>query len=105
MQPELTYETLDSMTKQWGPERTYGGKLVENFTQACGRELMADAMVRADERGVPVGMSIHDELVVENRTEDPYDHKNLEALMCELPAWAVGLPIAAEGWTGRRYSK
>ena len=34
----LTYEGLDQKTKQWTRLPTYGGKLVENITQAIARD-------------------------------------------------------------------
>lgn len=94
--------------------KTYGGSLVENITQATARDIMANGMLNAEAAGFPVVLTVHDELVTEiddTETEqlgDVGDKERLDELvkaMCSLPAWANGLPITAEGWVGKRYRK
>src|SRR4029077_9594654 len=49
---------------RWGEQRTWGGKLAENATQAVARDVMAEAMLRGFRRKALVPcMSVHDELV------------------------------------------
>lgn len=101
----LTYMGVDSYSKKWVREETYGGKLVENFTQATARDLMADAMLRCANDGVyDVILSVHDEVLAECN-ENAGSVKDFEATLTYVPEWAEGCPIAAEGWTGYRYRK
>jgi DNA polymerase bacteriophage-type len=96
---------VNPVTKQWSVDDTYGGKLVENVTQAVARDLMAEAMLAADESGIyDVILSVHDELIAEV-DEDKGDVVEFEELMSQSPAWAEGCPVAAEGWRGKRYRK
>lgn len=88
-----------------GLYKTYGGSLVENITQGTARDIMANGMRNAEESGLPVVLSVHDELVTEPLVSDGKSVADLEKAMCALPAWAEGCPIAAEGWTGKRYRK
>jgi DNA polymerase len=105
MIPQLHFETMAGTGgKHWGVERTYGGKLVENFTQACGGELINHCITRLAPQKV-VALIVHDELVADLPIDDPRDHHWLENEMCILPDWAAGLPLKAEGWTGTRYRK
>lgn len=90
--------------KKWGVDSTYGGKLVENITQAVARDILAEAMLRVEEAGYEIVLSVHDELITETDPENA-DPAKFEALMSESPAWAAGLPIAAAGWSGDRYRK
>lgn len=78
------------------PETTWGGKLTENVVQAVARDVLRDAMLRADKAGAKIVAHIHDEIVVEG------DFPLTEA-MVEVPEWAKGLPLNAEGGTSDRY--
>lgn len=103
----LYYMSVDSLTKKWGPTDTYGGKLVENITQAVARDLLAEAIVRLEYKGIATVMHVHDEVVVEVNsgwmtTAGVHMVENIISL---LPTWAEGLPVAAEGWRGKRYRK
>jgi DNA polymerase len=101
----LTFMGVDPYSKKWRRQDTYGGMIVENITQAVARDLMAEAMLRAhDGEDYDVVLSVHDELIAEGDPETG-DVKEFEHLMAELPAWAEGCPVAAEGWSGYRYKK
>lgn len=79
---------------------TYGGRLVENATQAIARDVIAEALVRLDEAGYPVVGHVHDEVIVEST-----DLEEITRIMTQVPTWARGLPIDAEGFTCDRYKK
>jgi DNA polymerase len=87
----------------WGPQDTYGGKLVENVTQAVARDLIAEALVRANQRGFDPVLTVHDELVCDVPPGGPSGV--LDALLCESAAWADGLPVKAAGFATQRYRK
>jgi DNA polymerase len=89
---------------RWVEQRTWGGKLAENATQAVARDIMSEAMLRAWRRGTAVPcMTVHDELVY---TVDAgvKSWSFMEATMLEPPPWAGGLPLAGENKVMRRYS-
>jgi DNA polymerase bacteriophage-type len=82
----------------------YGGLWAENIVSGIARDLLADAMLRIEAAGYPIVLHVHDELVC----EVPDGFGNIDEftrLMTRKPAWALELPIAAQSWTGRRYTK
>lgn len=102
----LVFVGVDPKTKQWSPQRTYGGKLVENIVQAVARDVMTEAMLELDAAGVSLVGTVHDELLAEVPEVDADTTLQLMLdAMRRTPVWAAGLPVAAEGWTGTRYRK
>lgn len=101
----LQFMTVNPKTRQWMPQKTYGGMLVENITQAVARDLMAAALLRLEQHPVysPV-LSVHDEAIAEAPVGTG-SVKEFEHLVSALPDWAEGLPVAAEAWSGLRYRK
>lgn len=97
-------DTLNSVTRQWITQKVWGGLLVENVVQATARDLMAGAMMRLEQKGYPVIMSVHDEIICE--VPDGFGSLDeMIEIMTAPPAWAAGCPIAAEGKEGPRYRK
>ena len=95
---------VDPKTKKWVRTTTYGGTLVENIVSAIARDIMAEAMLRCENLGYLIVMSIHDELVAMIRKLFG-SIEEFVSILCEQPTWAPGCPIAAEGWRGERYRK
>jgi DNA polymerase len=99
----LTYEGLDQKTKQWTRLGTYGGKLVENITQAIARDCLAESMLALDEAGFDQLFTVHDEDIIESYQPD--DLKKIEAIMGRDLPWAPGLPLRADGFSTPYYMK
>lgn len=81
----------------------YGGKVVENFTQAVARCIIAEQMVRVAKR-FPVVMTVHDSLVVvapEAVATDAMEY--VRECMSWTPTWAKGLPLACKVGMGANY--
>jgi DNA polymerase bacteriophage-type len=98
----VTFEGVNSVTKKWERQQIYGGKWCENAVQAICRDLLAQALVRLEAAGYPVVLSVHDEAIAEV-PEGFGDVAAFERIMCQLPDWAVGLPLKAEGWRATHY--
>jgi len=102
--PTLTFMGTNSMTRQWERQKTYGGKLVENITQAVARDLMVNSMFELEKENYKIVATIHDEILSEVPT-DFGSVEHYEKVMERLPAWAEGVPIKAEAWEGLRFKK
>lgn len=102
--PMLTYMSVNGVTRKWERCDTYGGSLAENVTQAVARDILAAGLRNAEAVGFPVILHCHDEALAEV-PEGTLTLGQLRTAMCAMPAWAAGLPVAAEGWEGLRYRK
>jgi DNA polymerase bacteriophage-type len=101
----LTYEGLDQKTKQWTRLPTYGGKLVENITQAIARDCLRESMLRLDDAGFVQLTTVHDEIVMEAPVASPWTLKQAEDLMGLPIDWAPGLPLRGDGFETNYYMK
>jgi len=98
----LTYEGQDQKTKQWTRLSTYGGKLVENITQAVARDCLAESMLALDYVGYTQLATVHDEIIMEMKGGTL---KEAEKIMGEAITWAPGLPLRGDGFETKYYMK
>ena len=110
----LHFRTLAGV--KWASTSTYGGKLVENITQAVARDCLAIALrnlVWEDGKFlkwkfgklfVPL-MHIHDEIVSEVPETWPDALDTAIREMCKPIPWAPGLLLNAAGFTSKYYMK
>jgi len=104
-QGKISYMGMNQYSRKWQRLKTYGGKLVENITQAAARDIMAAAMPAIEAAGYQIVLSVHDEFITETPDTDDYSSDHLAALMSANPPWAEGLPLAAAGFETYRYRK
>jgi DNA polymerase len=85
-----------------------GGPMIvhncENETQAGCRDLLVDAMLEFESTGEPIIFHVHDEPVMEVPIGCLSDSK-VTSIMCRVPTWAPGFPLAIDGHRAHRYRK
>lgn len=101
----LTYMGTNPHSRKWQRLHTYGGKVVENATQAVARDVMARAMPRVEAAGYAIVLTVHDELVTEAPDTPEFNAAQLSALLAAGEPWTEGLPLAAAGFEAHRYRK
>jgi DNA polymerase len=108
----ISYMGISQYTRQWTRISTYGGKLVENATQAGSRDVLAhnmlgvDAAIRtAHDPGNGIVLTVHDEIITEAPDDGAFTSETLARMMAVVPPWAPGLPLAAKGFETYRYRK
>ena len=117
---QITYMGVNQYTRQWGRIKTYGGKLIENCTQAFARDVMAHNMPAIDEWAAPwayengervidteegIVLTVHDEIITQTLGTDEFTHGELARLLSTVPPWAKGIPLSAAGFECTRYRK
>jgi DNA polymerase I-like protein with 3'-5' exonuclease and polymerase domains len=63
-------------------------------------------MFKAERNGLPLVLTVHDELIGD-AIKRPDNAKVLKQIMEDRPQWAIDiqLPVEAETWSGDRYKK
>lgn len=100
--PAITFYGKLPMRTQWGRVKTYGGKLTENATQGIAADVMAHGAATAEDRGFRILTLIHDEAL---SVHDGRPVEEFCAALTDLPEWAEGLPLEAEGEVIEYYQK
>ena len=79
-------------------KKLWGGLLTENLVQATAREIFAEGLLKVAAANLPICLHVHDSITVEVAEAEGRAALDLMVkLMTEPPAWAEGLPLAAEG--------
>lgn len=90
-------------TTRKGPNKIYGGKVVENFTQAIARCIIGDQMLKIAKR-YKVVLTVHDAIgIVAKQEEADEARAYVESCMRWVPTWAEGLPVNCESGMGLSY--
>ncbi len=85
---------------EWPRARLWRGLACENITQATAADILRHAL-----RQLPdVVLHVHDEIVIETDQPDAM-LAEMQRVMSTPPAWAEGLPLAAEADIMSRYGK
>lgn len=100
----ICYWGMNQTSKKWEVVETYGGKLVENITQATARDCLFHAMTALEAEGYHIVFDIHDEVVLEVAEGLADLDKVIEIMSRPIP-WAPGLPLNADGWVGDYFKK
>lgn len=99
----LHYYGMNQTTRKWAVTDTWGGKLVENITQAVARDCLAETLLALRRKGMTAVFHVHDEVIVE--VEDDSRLEDILAVMATTPDWAPGLPLKGAGFLCDYYQK
>ncbi len=101
----LHYYSVNQISKKWGVDSTYGGKLTENIVQAVARDCLA-VTIRRIKKTYPdadILMHVHDEIILDSPENIAVDE--VCKLMGEDISWAPGLILRAAGFESKYYRK
>jgi DNA polymerase bacteriophage-type len=101
----LSYMGVNNYSRKWERIPTYGGKFAAEVTQGTARDVIADAMPRAEGAGYEIVLTVHDEIVTEVPDDERFSGSGLANILTTNPAWTDGLPLAATSFEGKRYGK
>ncbi|HDK5660223.1 TPA: DNA polymerase [Klebsiella pneumoniae] len=101
----ITYMGINSYSRKWQRLKTYGGKLVENVTQAAARDVLAGNMPLIENAGYNIVLTVHDEVICEAPDTDDYTDAALSSLLFTNPEWAPDIPLNAGGFEAYHYRK
>jgi DNA polymerase len=99
----IANKVAGEVTQELPWTRIYGGKVVENITQAVARIVVAEQMTKIGQR-YPVALQVHDEVVcVVDEDEADACRDYMVEVMSTPPTWAHDLPVACEADIGVNY--
>ena len=97
----VTYEGIGG-TKKWEKIESYGPKFVENIVQAIARDILVHAMQVLSKKYTIVA-HVHDEVIIEASSNASIEE--ICSMMCDIPEWANGLILNADGYVCDFYKK
>ena len=103
----FTYMGMNSFNHQWQRLSSHGGKITENIDQAGCRDILRDAILKAENCPLfEVVGHVHDEIIcLADKVLADETLKALIEIMSTTPDWAPGLKLGAAGYIADRYRK
>lgn len=103
----IIYQGTAQETQRWEHIETYGGKLVENITQAIARDCLGETMLRLNDAGLLPSFHVHDEVVVEVKKKDlaKVEEHIKEIMQLKEVEWTDGLILNADSYHTPYYKK
>lgn len=89
----------------WGRASLYGGKIVENITQAVAFDIMANGTLVAARKGYRIYSLIHDEAMAAWDDRERQSIEDFQRCLEDAPPWAAGLPLGTSGEVVPFYKK
>ena len=101
-----SFTTKGDFTPMSKQPNLWGGTLAENVTQRMARDVLAEAVIRLENAGLPVVFHAHDEVILEVDIASKEEAKRAaEQILGVAPAWAPDLPLGVEGDFADTYVK
>lgn len=97
----ITYWGVNGTTRKWERIETFGGKLVENITQAVARDILCYAITNMVQYNIVA--HIHDEVICE--VDQSVTLEEVCEVMSKSPSWAEDLLLRADGYECAFYQK
>jgi DNA polymerase bacteriophage-type len=101
----ITYEGIDSQTRQWVRIDTFGGHFFENVVQAIARDVLGHGLLLARAAGFVVVGHVHDEGIALTPDGSKLTLDNLISCLVQKSEWMPSLLLAATGYQDTVYRK
>jgi DNA polymerase len=101
---KIHYWGVNSYTKKWDQETTWGGKLFENCIQGMCADFLRYALLNLEAAQYWPVLSVHDEPISEVQLGFG-SVEEFTRIVSMVPNWAKGFPLKASGGCGTRYAK
>lgn len=96
----VTYEGV-GVAKKWERIESYGPKFVENIVQAISRDILMFSLQNLSVNNIVA--HVHDEIIIEASENTKLEY--ICEIMSQVPYWANGLILTADGYTCDFYMK
>jgi DNA polymerase len=98
----ITYERLSQASHKWVRRGQHGGRFFQNGVQAVALDLLQNGIEKAHAAGFNIVGTMHDEIIAE---ESSRGLEEFIEVITDLPKWAEGMPLRAEGYEATFYRK
>lgn len=99
------YGCIDKKTQKFGRVSLHPGKLAQNATMGVEADVLYQGMINAHNKGYQLLLTVHDEVLSAFEPEKGQSLEEFTSLLTDMPPWADGLPVKADGAIVDFYTK